>query len=102
MKKIVLFILIWLITGCMIRVIPLNDGRIPLPPASSGLEFNTYGSGWGWPFVPYPGVSWGGYGGYQNYGYNLPYQYQYQYRPPPPYPFYSPPYQQYQWAPGYR
>ena len=99
MKRIVLLIVIvWLLSGCVIHVIPLNDGRIPLPPATSGLEFNTHGSGWGWPFVPYPGVSWG-YGGYQNYGYNLPYQYR-PYRPSP-YLFYSPPYQ-HQWTPGYR
>jgi len=47
------------LVGCAIHVIPLNDGRVPLPPATYGMEFNTYGSGWGWPFLYWPGVSWG-------------------------------------------
>jgi len=72
MKKIVLYILVWLIAGCAIYVVPLNDGRIPLPPASYGVEFNTYGSGWGWPFLRSPGVSWGHRGYY--YG-SYPYGY---------------------------
>jgi hypothetical protein len=68
MKKIVIFMAIAALffSGCMIKVIPLNDGRIPLPPASSGLEFHTYGSGWGWPLLRSPGVSWG----HRNYQYN--------------------------------
>ena len=80
MKKMIITAVIatlfFLVAGCTIKVIPLNYGRVPLPPTS--LEFNTYGSGWGWPFVYWPGVSWGQYYHYypyQSYGY-YPYQHQ--------------------------
>lgn len=75
MKKIILVVVViatlFFLVGCTIHVVPLNDGRIPLPPASYGVEFNTYGSGWGWPFLRWPGIGWGYYGGYgyPHYGY---------------------------------
>lgn len=76
MKKIALFLAIaaMLISGCAIKVMPLNDGRVPLP---YGAEFNTYGSGWLWPFMPWPGVSWG----YRNYYDYYDYYYGYSYSP---------------------
>ena len=52
------------LVGCAIYVVPLNDGRVPLPPAAYGMEFNTYGSGWGWPFLRSPGIGWGQRGYY--------------------------------------
>ncbi len=64
MKKIVLFILVWLIMGC------------------ADLRVNTYGSGWLWPFIPYPGIGWG----YRNYYYGSN-------------GYYSSPYR---WTPGYQ
>ena|SRR3989344_5696511 len=80
MKKLVLIVIATLFfMGCTIHVVPLNDGRIALPSASYGMEFNTYGAGWGWPFLRSPGVGWGHGGYYGN-------QYRHYYR----------------WVPGYQ
>jgi len=91
MKKIVLFAAIALLfSGCAIHVVPLNDGRVPLPPANYGLEFNTYGSGWGWPFLYGPGVSWGQRSYYYGNYYGTRYHYYGNYYGP-----------RYRWVPGY-
>mgnify|MGYP001607752028 CR=1 FL=1 len=75
MKKTVLYTLVWLIAGCAIYI-PAPHSNKPLPTATTGIEFNTYSSGWGWTFLRWPGIGWGhqGYGGYYGgYGYGYPY-----------------------------
>ncbi|MDO8743313.1 MAG: hypothetical protein Q7J30_02040 [Candidatus Azambacteria bacterium] len=74
MKKTVLIVVTtFFFLGCAIYV-PSPHSRTPLPSVEYGIEFNTYSSGWGWPFLRWPGIGWGhyGYGGYYG-GYGYPY-----------------------------
>ena len=68
MKKIALFVLVFIFLGCAIYM--------PAPPhivtPNYEIRFNTYGHGWIWPFVPYPGIGWDHR--YYRYGYGFPYR----------------------------